>query len=113
LDDVSGAGRVRIQVRDYCFQLVLAGGVWQLYLDGGDPHFRAVPMLAADVRAAARIITDEHRPETGYETVVGERCYSISQLALNRCRQGLAVENPCRHVRLASIRVSGRSVAHR
>jgi hypothetical protein len=57
-------------------------------------------MLAPDVRAAARIITDEHRTETGYETSVGvgERCNSIPQLGLDRCRQSLAVENPCRHL---------------
>src|SRR6266550_662267 len=72
LDDVSGAGRISVQLSDHQRQLILAGRVGQLHLDRGDADLRAVSMLARDVGTAAGIVADENSSKARYKASLGE-----------------------------------------
>ena len=65
LDDVAGAGRIRVQLGDGILDLLLGGIRGQVPADADDPDLGAVPVLAVDVGAAAGIIADQDGAEAG------------------------------------------------
>src|SRR5262245_49203801 len=97
LDDVAGAARIGVELREVRLELGLAHVGRQIDPDRLDADLDRVTMLARDVPSAARVVTDEYRPQTGCHTGVAQARDTLPQLAFDRRRRRLAVEYPGRH----------------
>ena len=71
LNDVAGARRVGVQLRDRVEHLRLCRGRGQIPPYGRDAQLRAVAVLAGDVRTGSRVVADENRAETGHHAAIG------------------------------------------
>jgi hypothetical protein len=111
LHDVAGAPVVGVEVVDRGLDAALLGVGRQLHPDGPDAHLGAVLVLAVDVPPAAWVVADEHRRQPRDDAALGEHADPLGELALDRGRCGLAVQDPCRH-RFPPL-VSGRSAGCR
>ena len=97
LDDVPGAGRVGVQLVDHRLDLRLGRVPGQVPADGRDPDLGAVPVLAVDVGAAARVVADQDGAEPGHGTARGQGRYPLGEFGPDFRSEGLAVEHVCGH----------------
>jgi hypothetical protein len=86
LDDVAGAGRVGVEPLDRGLDVRLGGVGGQVLADRGDADLGAVLVLAADVRAAARVVADQDGAQSRDDPPLAQRGHPLGQLGLDRLR---------------------------
>ena len=97
LHDVSGAGRVCIQVVD-CLVELFGGDVGrQVLADGGDPEFGAVVVFAADVGLRARVVADEDRAESGGDPRGPQFVHAGLEVGEDLVAGGFSIQYGCAH----------------
>src|SRR5690606_5358962 len=109
--DVAGAGGVVVELADSVLDLGLRSRPGEVDADRLDADLGAVLVLAPDIPARTRVITDQDRAEPGRDALLRQRSDPAAQLLLDRSSGGGAVELACSHRVVLSRRRSVEEVA--
>src|ERR1019366_8529822 len=98
LHEVSGTGRVRVELVDNCLDLTLAYVRAEVVPDARDADLGAVLVLGIDVPPGAWVLANPHGPETGDDAAFCQRRDASLELVLDRCEGRPAIQDLRGHV---------------
>lgn len=97
LDDVSRAGRVRVECINGCANFLLGSVCWQRAINRANANLPAITLFAGNVFARSDVIADKERAESGVDSALREGRDTTAQILLHLGCARSPVDSQCCH----------------